>query len=93
MRDNKVIKSISEAYLSMLNEAKIKTPLDGAKELEKAGKFFGGSDQRVLKKMADMLKKDGYSAIPRIEKEKRGQDTIVRDAIDEVLDDLRDSLL
>ena len=92
MRDNKDIKSISEAYVSMVTEAKVKTPVDAAKELEKASKIFRGSDKRALEKYADMLRKDGYNAIPSIEKDKRGKDTIIRDEVDSVLDDLRDSL-
>jgi len=92
MRDNNDIKSISEAYVSMLTEAKVKTLEDAAKKLEKVGKDFGGTDKTALKKYADMLRKDGYNAIPSIEKDKRRKDTIVRDAVDAVLDDLQDSL-
>ena len=92
MKDNSDIKSISEAYVSMLSEAKMKGPEDAAKKLEKASKRFDGSDKKALKKYADMLRKNGYDAIIDVEKDKRSKDTIIRDEVDDVLDDLRDSL-
>ncbi len=91
--ESKTVSELEKKFRSQLNEAKVKTPVDAAKKLERASKNFGGSDKRALKKYADMLKKDGYNAIPSIEKDKRGKDTIIRDEVDSVFADLQDSLL